>query len=317
MGSYVVRDLLSERKEVVCFQRGGITPTLRSVVGENKINDIKIVQGDISNTILVFNTIKENNIDTIIHLSCITVADAGMSESQPAYALQVNCVGMNNLLEAVKFFGLRKIVWTSSIQSLGNIVEYYKEPVHDDAIYKSDTMYGATKMLNEFMSKLYSDQLGVDSLGFRIGFIMNFERPMGPNGDFTEFMKNMATDKPAVMMTKDADQVRPLGYIENISALLVEASKFPPTQTKVFNAIEYFVSCRQLVECALKVNPRAKVTIKDHVSDAEAIWWGAQEPQIDSSGIRKELGWQPKYTLDEAMRRFLNKFRMQEGLPLL
>ena len=116
MGAYVVRDLLKDGKDVVCFQRSGVTPFLRSVVGEDKYTNIKVVQGDISNSQQLFYVIQENQIDTIIHLSSL-ILSTGLTESQPAYALQVNCVGMNNLLEAGRIFGLRNSVLSESQRS--------------------------------------------------------------------------------------------------------------------------------------------------------------------------------------------------------
>ncbi len=67
----------------------------------------------------------------------------------------------------------------------------------------------------------------------------------------------------------------------------------------------------------LRVNHKARVTVKDGVSGDEATWSGAEEPPLDVSGIKKELGWQPKYGLDEAMRKIFNYFRKQAGLSPL
>ena len=216
MGAYVVRDLLGEGKEVVCLQRSGMTPFLLEAVGGDDINKVKVVQGDISNTQQLFYVVQENHIDTVIHLSSL-ILSTGLTENQPAYALQVNCVGMNNLLEAGRLFGLRRIVWTSSFQALGEAGKFYKEPISDNAVYKPDSMYSASKALNEFMAEHYYKKFGVDALGFRIGAILNVFKNMGRGGVFTQFFKNAATDQPAIMAATNADYPRPLGYVENVS----------------------------------------------------------------------------------------------------
>jgi nucleoside-diphosphate-sugar epimerase len=316
MGSYVARDLLNQGKDVICLQRSGVTPFLRQVVGEDKINKLKIIQGDISNTQQLFYVVEENQIDVIIHLSSLIVS-SGISESQPAYTLQVNCVGMNNILEAGRLFHLKRIVWTSSFQALGEVGKIYKAPISDDALYKPDSMYSASKALNEFMTKLYFEKFGVDVLGFRIGAILNVHKRMGRGGIFSQFFKNAATGLPAVMASPDIDAVRPLGYVENVSDLLLKACSFLCAQTRIFNVAEYAVSCRQIVESLLRVNPGAEITLKNGVSNAEATWGGAQEPTIDSRGIRKEFGWETKFTLDEALKRILNYFRQQEEMAQL
>jgi nucleoside-diphosphate-sugar epimerase len=316
IGAYVVRDLLNKGKEVVCFQRSGVTPFLRNLVGEDRINRIKIIQGDIGNTQQAFSVIGENHIDTVIHLSALT-SGGGLSESQPAYTLYVNCVGMNNILEAGRLFGLRRIVWTSSFHSVGEIGKFYKEPIFDSAIYKPDSMYSATKALNEFMTKLYYEKFTVDVLGFRIGAILNVYKSMGRGGIFTQFLKNAAMELPVVMAATDAKQLRPLGYVENVSDLLLKACECTSPKTRILNAAEYIVNCQQIVDSISRVNPKAKVTIKDRAAEDEATWGGTVEPIIDASGIRKELGWEPKYTLDEALKRVFNYFRQQAGMELL
>jgi nucleoside-diphosphate-sugar epimerase len=312
MGVYVVRDLLKLGKEVVCLQRSGITPFLRQVVGDDKISKINIVQGDLSNTLQLFNLIKENRVDTVIHLSAV-IPSGGVSEAYPDYALQVNCVGMNNILEAGRLLGLKRIVWTSSCQAFGNIGQYYKEPMGANTICAPDTMYGATKVLSEYMTKHYFERFGVDCIGLRLGFIMNVYKGMGKNGEFSHFLKNVATDVSSVMATINADHVRTLGYVENIADLIIKACMAPTTKTRTFNAVEYQVSCRQLSEAMCRVNPKAKITIKDGVADTEATWGGAQEPMVNTETIKLELGWKPKYTLEESLKQIFNFYRLQEG----
>jgi UDP-glucose 4-epimerase len=317
IGSYVARDLLNAGKEVVCLQRSGVTPIFRGVVGEDSVDKVKIVQGDMSNTLLVFNLVREYKIDVIAHIGFILLS-GGISEAQPAYTLQVNCVGMSNILEAGRLLGVRKIVWTSSSQALGRVGEYYQKPIGDDAIYLPDSMYSATKVLNEFMAKLYYHQFGVDSIGFRIGFILGVDKPLGRGGGFTKFLKAAATNVPVTMAAMEADRVRALGYVENVSDLIVKACEAPTTKTRTFNAADYLCSCRQLVESIRRVNPNAQVTLKDGVSSEEATWGGApNEPTLDTTGVRTELGWKPKYRLEEALTKIFNHFRQQEGLPPL
>lgn len=317
IGSYVVRDLLNQGKEVVCFQRSGVTPVSRLVVGKDNLDRVKIVQGDVSDTLQLFHAIREYDIDLVVHASASFPIN-GASESQPAYALRVNCVGMNNVLEAARLFGLRKVIWTSSSLALGRLAEFYKEPVGDDnAIYMPNTMYSATKVLNEFMAKLYFEKFGVDSIGFRLGFTFGIDQALARGRVFIQFLKNAATNVPTTLAMTDANRIRALGYVENVSALIVKACGAPTTKTRTFNAPDYQCSARQLAEIIHKVNPKARVTIKEGVGIEEETWGGTPEPTLDITGIRTELGWKPKYSLEEAITRIFNYFRQQEGLPLL
>ena len=50
IGCRVVRDLLDEGKEFVCFDPAGITPLAREIIGEN-LDRVKIVRGDVGDTV--------------------------------------------------------------------------------------------------------------------------------------------------------------------------------------------------------------------------------------------------------------------------
>ncbi|MFC1863987.1 NAD-dependent epimerase/dehydratase family protein [Thermodesulfobacteriota bacterium] len=301
VGSYIVRDLLNEGKEVVCMQRSGVNPIFREIVGEENVDKAVMIQGDISNTLQVFNVIKDNNIEVIIHLSSLLSASGSLSsETDPAYALQVNGIGMNNMLEAARLFGLRKVIWTSTGQVFGPINKYYNEPMGDDDVfYMPDTMYGATKALGEFMSKLYFDKFGVDSICLRMGFTLGIGKIHGKSGVFTNFLKNMATDTPTVMAVADAEIVRAFSYIENLSDLVVKSCEMPTTRKRLFNSIEFQCSMRQLVETMCEVNPNAKVTIKDGVATEEATLGGSPEPELNTTGVFDELKWKLKYNREK------------------
>lgn len=311
LGSYVVRDLLNAGKEVVCLQRSGVTQTLRDVVGEDKIGKIKVIQGDVSNALQVFNIIRENKIDLIIHLGYVLPP---VSELQPAYALQVNCTGLNNLLEAVRLFGLRRLIWTSSSRAFGRLGEIWKEPVGgDDALYMPDDFYGATKVLNEFMLKLYFDKFKIDTIGIRMARTFGTGKWTGGGVTLTRFFRNCALNIPAII--GGANQVTPYQYVEDTSELVLKACEVETTKSRMFNTGEE-LTISQLVEIIRKINPQAQVTVEER-RDMGMVFVPASHPRVDITAVKAELGWEPKYTIEGGLRKMFNYFRQEEGLPAL
>jgi UDP-glucose 4-epimerase len=299
IGTYVVRDLLKAGKEVVCFQRSGITPTFRKIVGEDNINRVKIIQGDQSNTLQLFNVIREQGIDVIVALGS---AMKPLTEEQPAYALQVNCVAFNSMLEAVRLFGLKRILWASSCHALGPVHDLYKEPIGDDnAIYRPPTMYGATKAFNEFMARIYFSKFGVDSIGFRLPLCYG----AGMSG-LTEFFRKAALNIPVTI--GNASVLNQVVYVEDLSAAIANACDVPTTRTRVFNIVEGHYTWRQIADTISNINPEAQVTVEEGAEQ------GLFLPKVDGTGLRSELGWQPKYSLEEGLRTVLNDFRRKEGM---
>jgi UDP-glucose 4-epimerase len=317
IGSYTVRDLLKTGKDIVCLQKSGITDVFRMAVGEHHLDKVKIIQGDVSNTLQVFDVIKQNKIDTVVHCAAILSASGSISsEATPPYGLQVNIMGMNNLLEAARLFSLRKIVWTGTVQSLGKVGDLYKGAIGDDsAVFQPDNLYSASKLLCETMGRVYFNKFGVDCLGIRMGLQLGIGK--SKMNALTNFLKGAATGVPVTMAAENLDQPRALGYIDNMSDLIKTACEAPPTRTRNFNSVDWMVSCRQLAEAAQRVNPKARINLKDKVLEEEQTWAGIAEPELDITGIRKELNWKPKYNLEESLARIFNYYRQQEGLPTL
>jgi nucleoside-diphosphate-sugar epimerase len=310
IGSYVVRELLKAGKEVVCLQRSGVTPTFREVVGEDNLDKVKVIQGDQSNTLQLFDIISEQGIDLIVDIGFLVPP---ASEEQPAYALQVNSVAFNNMLEAVRLFNLKRLVWTSSTNSLGRVAELYKEPIgDDDAIYRPSIMYGATKALNEFMARHYFDKFGVDSIGFRLPLTYGVGRWHGVFVKIMEFFRKAALNIPVT--TQNPDEFQYYLYVEDASSVIAQACDIPTTKTRVFNIAEGGYTWRQVVETIHRINPEAQVVLE---KEAQGLMTGYVLPRVNTTGIQRELGWQPKYSLEEGLRKVLNYFRQREGMPPL
>ena len=305
VGSRVVRDLLNDGKEVVCLVRTTISNQAREVIGEENLNKVKIVPGDVSDSIQVFHAVQENGIDYIIH----TANAAGpLAQAQPSYVIRTNSIGMANVLEAARLFGVKRVVWTSALAVCGaRLSDFYKEPVKDDdAPYMPEAMYGATKALNEVMARVYYEKFGVDSIGFRMARCFGRSRFNIP---FTEFNRKVALNIPVELV--DPDYATSYIYVEDTADAHVKACDVPTTKTRVFNLLEGYYGNRQLLETIRKVNPEAQVSLVEGVSDSVVV------PRMDGSGLRDELGWQAKYSLEEALREIYNYWRQKEGMPAL
>ncbi len=311
IGSRVVRDLLNAGKEVVCLDPAGVTAEAREVIGEKNLGKVKLVQGDVSDSVQVFRLVKENGIDMIIHHAfAMGLDDYGkerVGEQHLAYALRVNCMGMINILEAAHLFNVKRVVWTSAVLALGErIGDFHKEPIGDDAVFVPDTMYGGTKLLNEVMAGIYFDRYGVDSIGFRVARTFGYSNLKIP---FTEFNRKVALNIPVTMA--DPDYSNSYIYVEDCADAHVKACEVPTTKTRVFNLREGEYTNRQLLETIRRVNPGAKVSLLQGKSD------GVRVPRLDTPGLRNELKWQAKHTLEGALREIYNYWRRKEGMPLL
>ena len=97
----------------------------------------------------------------IVHLGGISVeADFGP-------ILQAHILGVYNLYEAARKFGVKRVVFASSNHVMG----FYKqsETITVDHPARPDSLYGVSKAFGEDLSRMYYDRYGIETACLRIG----------------------------------------------------------------------------------------------------------------------------------------------------
>lgn len=309
LGSRIVRRLADENKEVIVFDPSGVTETAREVIGEGNLQKVRFIEGDISDAVSLFNAIKEHHVRFIIHTASLM---ARASDSEPAKALRINNVGFSNVLEAARVLNVRRVVWTSSTFSMGDVWRMTDEPIGENAVYKPVSVYSATKALNEFLAKHYFEKFGVDNIGLR--FPMIFGITFGPNrwngtvGAFGAFLAKAAGNVPAKMK---AARWNYYIYVEDAAAAHVKACDGPTTKRRIFNVAVGRYSNQEVMGVIRRLNPEANAAIEDEIDPR------FQDPVLDLSGLKEGLGWQPEYSLEAAIREMFNYYRQEAGMPSL
>ena len=309
VGSRIVRRLVNANKEVISFDPSGVTLTAREVIGEGNLQKVRFIEGDISEAVSLFNTIKEHDVRFIIHTASLM---ARVSDSEPAKALRINNVGFSNVLEAARFFNVKRVVWTSSTFSMGDVWRMTDEPMGENPFYKPVSVYSATKALNEFVAKHYFEKFGVDNIGLR--FPMIFGITFGPNrssgtvGAFGAFLEKAARNVPVKMKAAGWNYYI---YVEDAAAAHVKACDGPTTKRRIFNVAVGRYSNQEVMEVVRRLNPEANATIEDEIDPR------FQDPMLDLNGLEEEIGWKPEYSLEAAIKEMFNYYRQEAGMPSL
>lgn len=306
IGSYTVRDLIEQDEEVVAFDFTPSENSIQQVLTREQMARVKIVQGDVGDPVQVFNVVKQHNVDMIVHLAYLLIP---ASYADPSAAVRVNCVGQNNIFEAARAFGVKRVVWASSVAVFGPADRYTEALVPDSAPHYPTTVYGACKSLNEFLARHFFDAFGLDNIGLRFTIVYGVGRMRGGSAFATQLIQKPALGEPSVVI--DPDGVLDWQYVEDVSRSIVAACKGPKTTTRVFNTGGIVGSTREAVGIIRRYLPEAQITLD------EASSRGPRRVQYDVSGIAGELDYRPIYSMDEGIKRTINGFRQQAGLPIV
>ena len=254
-----------------------------------------------------------NGIDTVIHLAARVHISRETSNSPLEEFRLVNVMATVHLAKCAVASGVKRFVYISSIGVNG------LQTVDDQVFLETDVpnphnAYTISKLEAEQSLLSISKNLGLEVVIVRPPLVYGVDAP----GNFSQMMKTIAAGIPLPLAS--VNNLRSLIYVEN----LVDALILCATHSKAAGQV-YLVSdgenistpdlLRQLAKAVgrhllLFACPERLLKIFGClIGKSGQIERLLGSLQIDNSKIRKELGWQPPYTLQEGLRRTSKHFQ--------
>ena len=117
---------------------------IKEIVGKEKAENLKYIKIDICDKENLENIFKNHDIREIIHLAAYKAV--GESVEKPIMYYQNNLIGLLNILEMVKKYNVKSIIFSSSATVYGNPDNI---PVKETAKRSFTNPYGGTKLMAE------------------------------------------------------------------------------------------------------------------------------------------------------------------------
>ena len=174
----------------------------------------------------------------------------------------------------------------------------------NDAPHYPESLYGIGKSANERLAALYWKRFNLDTLGVR--FCQGYGptrrgRPFWPFGD--NIFENIFRGLP--IRVPFGDDVVNLQYVEEMSAVTVQASSVPPTRTRVFNTTGEVLPVRKAVEILSGLAPNARFEME---GGKTGLLW-----KFDVSRLEQEVGFRSRISAAEGLQRTLATLRAWEN----
>jgi len=137
----------------------------------------------------------DHGITHIVHLAALQVPFA---RARPMLGARVNVEGMAVVLEAARNLRdqVRGLAFASSVAVYGPAEHYPAGPLAHDAPAQPTTLYGAYKLADEWMSRVYDRDYGVVSIGLRPDVVYGPGRDQGLTSSPTLAMLAAAVGRP-------------------------------------------------------------------------------------------------------------------------
>ena len=297
IGGELSKILLERNYEVVLFD---IAPP----PDQNKrIEKQFFVKGNISDWAEVCNVIRDWKVEHVFHLAAMLSAQC---EANPWAGIQVNALGTYHLLEASRLFGVKKIIFTSSMGAYGPVKNGF---VNDDTLQRPQIMYGVTKVFGELLGLYYQRRFGIDFRGVRFPQLIGSGIRSEGYGQYNPKMIECAMKGIPFEAWVSKEMSIPIMYIKDAIRCLLELfeAEEGKIKTRVYcvGQITPSPTAGDLLEEIRKYFPKVSINFRP---DSKAMEVLRSIPiQLDDTNARKEWGWSIRYGLKEMVEDFIKE----------
>jgi len=239
----------------------------------------------------ILHCLPDENFDFVFHLAaCPRVS---YSVERPSYTLKQNVLATSALLEWAKDHGVKRVIFSSSAAVNGN----------GDGVPTSP--YGLHKLMSEMECRLFSELYGLDTVCLRYFNVYSEDQCFGGaySTAICAWMEMIRQGKP-LRMDGDGEQTRDLVHVDDI----VLANIFAMQSNKSFRGKAYDVGSGSSVSMNY---------IREFINSIHKVEWNNVPARIgdirhtlaDISEIKKDLGWEPRVSIQDGLRRCFKELK--------
>lgn len=235
-----------------------------------------------------------DGVDVVYHLVSTTVPSG--SNANPIEDVNSNLIGTLRLLDMMRCSGVKRIVYASSGGTVyGNPQSL---PVPEAHPLRPISSYGIVKVAIENYLHLQSELNGLTANILRISnpYGMHQNR-IGAQGVIATFIRKLMNNEP-IEIWGDGSVVRDYVYATDVARALLLAGQ--RHQSGVFNIGS---GIGHSVNDVLRLI-REQTGLRGEVRYLPSRRFDVQRTYLDIERARVELGWQPKYSLEDGCARY-------------
>jgi UDP-glucuronate 4-epimerase len=261
----------------------------------------------------------ESRPSRIVHLA----AQAGVRYSlvNPHAYIDSNIRGFLNVLEAARAGGIEHLVYASSSSIYGaNTRQPFSEHQNVD---HPISLYAATKKANELMAHTYAHLFGIPSTGLRFFTVYG---PWGrPDMALFKFTRGILNDEPIPIYNR-GQMVRDFTYVDDVVEGVLRVLDRPATADEGWNGNDPDPATSHAPYRIYNIGNDRPVLLLDYIAalertlgkkaklDLQPMQPGdVASTQADVTELERAIGFRPRTSIDEGIRRFVEWYRGYYG----
>ena len=289
IGSNLVDRLLFQGHRVIGIDNFS-TGQRRFLEGALKASSFHLIEGDLLDLPSVLSAFSEA--DMVFHFAAN--ADVRFGTEHPRKDLEQNTIATYNVLEAMRDYGIKRIVFPSTGSVYGEATVI---PTPEDAPFPIQTsLYAASKLACEGLIEAYCEGFGFQSWIFRFVSILG-ERYT--HGHVFDFYKQLEADPARLRILGSGKQRKSYLYVQDCIDAMQSGIEKTAEKVNIFNlGVDSYCEVNDSIGwiCrTLDLEPQLEYSGGDR-------GWIGDNPFIflDTKKIQS-LGWMPKYSIREGV----------------
>ncbi len=259
--------------------------------------EVLFTRGDINDRPTLWTLL--HDIDCVYHLAArVSVAESVL---YPREYNATNVGGTVALMEAMRDVGVRRVVFASSGAIYG---AQEHQPLHENMLPNPGSPYAVSKLAAEYYVRTIGRLWGIETVCLRIFNAYGPGQPLPPAHPpvIPNFLHH-AVNGGTLVVHGDGRQTRDFVYIEDVVDALIAAATAPQVDGQVINVGSgEEIAIQDLAQRILELTgSKAQILVNPERSP------GVLRMRADLEKAQRLLGYQPRVSLEDGLRRILQE----------
>jgi UDP-glucose 4-epimerase len=285
IGSHIVESLVSKGAEVICIDDESAPQNSKFYWNKSAQNIVSDIRDEKLRNLY-------KNVDVVFHLAARSRIQPTVGN--PSECFSVNVLGTQEVLEASRVNGVKRVIYSASSSYYGN---RNIPPFKEDMLPGCATPYSLSKWQGEQICDLYSKLYGLSTVSLRYFNVYGPREPL--QGQYAPviglFKKQFKEGKPMTIVGSGM-QRRDFTYIDDV----VEANLMAAERNDVTGILNIGTGVNYSIEEIAKMiggkNPNIEY-VSERIGET-------RETLADNLRAQQTIGWKPKTSLSDVINNY-------------
>jgi UDP-glucose 4-epimerase len=310
IGAETSRRFVKEGHQPVVFARHRDDSLIPDI-----LDKIDFEQGDVLDMPRILQALKEHSVTHVVHAAGFVGA---VSAANPALSVQVNVMGLVNVLEAARALDVKRVVFTSAKGVYGPITGEYGvpnwKPMPEDLPARPKRIYDSAKFMGENICTYYNDNMGIETVSLRFASTYGPGKTVrhGPMAVMSRIVENPAQGLP-FKIQQGGDDKDDFIYNKDSALGIYLATVADKVKSRVYNiGTGIGVTLRDFERVIKKHIPNAIMEIGGGLNFYGLTY--SATGVYDISRAKNELGYTLEYDLDRGIADYLAALKRMKAV---